>query len=232
MQNSQQKPHVLDNPAWNALTTGNSNLAAGNGPVLIFPADVSPFVGLEEATPDNFKLLYELVPAERSVGLVTAVEIEIPGDWEVVTHMKLLQMVWMEPLKPLPSDVSLVLLNDSHRPQMLALTALTNPGPFYENTNKFGGYSGIFDGDNLVAMAGYRMNPGGYREVSAVCTHPDYLGRGYAGMVIRHVANTISSRGETPFLHVRPNNTGALGLYHKLGFAVRHEMTLNIIKKK
>ncbi len=104
---------------------------------------------------------------------------------------------------------------------MIALVALTEPGPFRPRTIELGGYIGIFHDDELVAMAGQRLRPPGYCEVSAVCTHPDARRRGYASIVTTRVATAIAERGETPFLHVASTNTSGLALYEHLGFATR-----------
>ena len=73
-------------------------------------------------------------------------------------------------------------------------------------TIELGGYIGLFDGDRLVAMAGQRLAPPGFREVSAVCTHPDFRGRGLAAGLTTLVARAILERGEQPFLHHASDN--------------------------
>ncbi len=105
--------------------------------------------------------------------------------------------------------------------EMLALTSLTQPGPFLAGTIELGGYVGVFDGEQLVAMAGERMHLPGHTEISAVCTHPDHRGRGLAGALTRRVAHTVVDRGETPILHVRAGNDDAIRVYERLGFTVR-----------
>ena len=104
---------------------------------------------------------------------------------------------------------------------MLALVALTGPGPFRPRTIELGGYIGIFHDSKLVAMAGQRLRPPGYCEVSAVCTHPDARRRGYASIVTARVTAAIADRGETPFLHVATTNTSGLAVYEQLGFTTR-----------
>ena len=69
-----------------------------------------------------------------------------------------------------------------------------------------------------MAMAGERLKVPGYTEVSAVCTHPDHTGKGYARMLMREIMRGIRDRGEIPFLHVRSENTRAIGVYERLGF--------------
>ena len=224
--------HLLDNPAWNALNTGNRNLSSGNEQVKLFPEDVAPFAGLKEFSHSNFNLLYDLLPATRSVAIVTATDIEIPDNWKIVYNTKLFQMVCNNQERFSVNTDKLVALQNSNVPAMLALTALTNPGPFYNNTIRFGNYSGIFDDNKLVALTGFRLSVGKFKELSAVCTHPGYLGKGYASTLIKHTANTILDLGCTPFLHVKTDNTNAIKLYNHLGFFTRSEMIFNIIQKK
>lgn len=224
--------HILDNPVWNALITGNKDLSQGDDGVRLYPADVAPFAGLKEISTGNFELLYERVPPERVVAVVTAKDILIPDNWKIIHRTQLFQMVCNDPQQQPARRYDLIPLDDSHIPAMLELTAMTNPGPFYEKTIRFSNYYGIFDQHKLVAMAGFRFHVGEYIEISAVCTHPDYLRRGYAGALILHLAKRIYVRGSTPFLHTRTDNTSAIRLYEQLGFSVRHEMTIHIIKKE
>ena len=223
--------HVLDNPVWNALISGNKNLAEGPAPVKYFAEDVSPFVGFETFTSQAFDLLHRLVPVGRVLVVVSPVPMLIPAQWQVVRQMQVGQMTWERPVAaPLPGPRP-VLLGPEHVPAMLALTKQTNPGPFFSNTIAFGHYEGIFEGNKLVVMAGQRMQPVPYAEISAVCTHPDYLGRGYAAQLIRHQARRIIAAGGIPFLHVKADNTRAIRLYHYLGFVARREMSFYTIRK-
>jgi predicted GNAT family acetyltransferase len=106
-------------------------------------------------------------------------------------------------------------------PDMVALTALTKPGPFGTRTHELGAYIGIRFQGKLIAMAGERLKIPGYTEVSAVCTHPDHLGKGYARILMSEIMRRIRDRGETPFLHVRRDNSRAIALYERLGFQAR-----------
>lgn len=114
---------------------------------------------------------------------------------------------------------------------MLDLTARTKPGPFNDNTIEFGNYFGIFDGDQLVSMAGQRLQTNDFTEVSAICTDPDHLGKGYAAALTQKVCACIYNNGKTPFLHVRQDNAGAIKLYQKLGFEIRTDIFFSIFKK-
>lgn len=221
---------VLDNPAYNALNTGNVKLANGTPHIKYFDREVSPFIGFDVNTPANFKGLYDLMPDDRTAGFVSPIEAEIPKEWEVIYQVPCFQMVYRGKAKPV-HESNLVVLTDQHIPQMIALTKLTNPGPFSARTIDFGHYRGIFDGDKLVAMAGQRMNPLPYAEVSAVCTHPDYTGRGYAKQLLQYQVNRIIAEGNTPFLHVKCDNDRAIKVYEDLGFEKRCKMYFYILKK-
>jgi predicted GNAT family acetyltransferase len=114
---------------------------------------------------------------------------------------------------------------------MLALATLTEPGPFFARTHQLGDFVGVRDGGRLMAMAGERMKPTGFTEVSGVCTHPDGRGRGYAGALTRAVVAKILARGEQPFLHVYAHNTGAIALYEALGFSLRRKMSMTVLTR-
>ena len=223
--------HVLDNPAWNALISGNKHLSKGSGTVKFFDGSVSPFVGFEENTTESFEQLYSLVYQGRVTGFISPEETSIPAPWTVLSTLSCLQMVYAGGLMDIDPDIALLPLTDEHIPQMLSLTGLTNPGPFAERTIDFGHYRGVFDDGQLVAMAGQRMHIFGYAEISAVCTHPDYLGRGYAKALLQHHINRILVAGETPILHVRFDNLRAIKVYENLGFNTRKKIFFHIIKK-
>jgi predicted GNAT family acetyltransferase len=114
---------------------------------------------------------------------------------------------------------------------MLALAALTRPGPYARNTWRMGRYVGIRINGRLAAMAGERLRFPGYTEVSGVCTHPDFRGRGLAQRLSRHVAAHIAARGDTAFMHAWRDNTPAITLYQKLGFKLRCEIDLAVLEK-
>jgi ribosomal protein S18 acetylase RimI-like enzyme len=223
--------HVLDNPAWNALISGNKHLSNGNGQVKYFDKEVSPFVGFEDNTADSFRILYELTPPDETRLFVTPAEIEIPGPWKVLNTIKGLQMVCNITPEQVAGSTPIVPLTNVHVPQMLALTKLTNPGPFAERTIDFGHYEGIFEGDKLVAMAGQRMHAFNYAEVSAVCTHPDHTGRGYARLLLLHQLQRIKAASDIPFLHVRYDNERAIKVYESLGFETRTEVYFYVLAK-
>ena len=223
--------HVLDNPAWNALISGNKNLALGTNPAKYFDKEVSPFAGLENNTADNLELLHTLIPHNGPVLIVTTTETYIPAVWKQLHCVKGYQMVFEgNPVSYTPR-YTLKSLTKAHVEQMLALTKLTNPGPFAAKTIEFGHYKGIFEGELLVAMAGHRLHPFEYMEISAVCTHPDHLGKGYARELLNYQINTIKASNNIPFLHVRNDNERAIKVYESLGFKTRSEVYFYVLLK-
>ncbi len=115
---------------------------------------------------------------------------------------------------------------------MVALAKLTRPGPFGNSTIDFGNYFGIFDKEKLVAMTGQRLHVDNYTEISAVCTHPDYLGKGFAAALMQHQLALILNAGQVPFLHVRADNTRAIALYERMGFKVNGPINFYFLKRK
>lgn len=222
--------HVLDNPAWNALISGNENLHLGNDHIRYFDWSVSPFVGFKDNTKENFLELYESAPEGRVFLFVAPNEMEIPAPWKLLDRVRGNQMVY-EPGVDFKQTAELTTLTQEHVPQMLSLTKLTNPGPFAERTIDFGHYRGIFENDDLAAMAGQRLNAFNYAEVSAVCTHPDHTGKGYARQLLIHQINRIRAAGEIPYLHVRSDNERAIKVYESMGFVTRCNVWFSPIQK-
>jgi predicted GNAT family acetyltransferase len=219
---------LLDNPVWHALSTEQSALAQGNGLAKRFPLDVAPFGGLIDQSAAAYDALEEILP-----GAVTALALDaepvLPPDWEMVQSGEMYQMTCEAPAyaddKPIFRE-----LTKADVPEMLALTKLTEPGPFLPRTIELGAYLGVHDAGSLVAMAGERLHLTGFTEISAVCTHPQYRGRGYGNALMSALISRIVRRGEIPFLHVRTGNVTAVGLYEKLGFRVRAQLHLAVIR--
>jgi predicted GNAT family acetyltransferase len=222
----------MDNPIWDALNSGHQHFAQGAPLAKYYPEDASPFAGLQTLDPPSFALLASLLPPKRVVVTITKAAADISGDWKLLEHDIIGQMVAYSLRVQAPVDADILPLTDLDIPQMLELTKLTNPGPFGERTIEFGHYVGIFDGDLLIAMAGRRMNLPDAVEVSAVCTRPGYTGKGYAGALTHRVAKGIADEGRIPFLHHRMDNERAIKLYKTLGFEPRCGMHLNVLLRQ
>lgn len=223
--------HILDNPAWNALISGNKELSNGNERAKYFSEDVSPFAGVKETSYKELQFLYETIPFDRSVAFISPEKIEIPPPWQVLEQTTAHQMVHDQIIEKKTVHDKIVTLDIKDIPAMLALTKLTHPGPFFVNTIVFGHYEGIFNDGKLVAMAGQRLHPFEFMEISAVCTHPDHTGHNYATTLISHQIDRMRAQSGLPFLHVRSGNLKAIKLYNALGFITRKELSIYIIKK-
>jgi ribosomal protein S18 acetylase RimI-like enzyme len=209
---------VLDNPLWSSLATLHRRLAIGSGGVLRYPAAVAPFVAVEEGGHAVDDALAAIVAPGESVYFVGPRPSE-PAGWQLDDLGTILQMVCEVP-SPAPDGAPIVPLDD-HRERVLELAALVYPHYFRPRTTELGRYFGIFDGDRLAAMIGERMGMPGYREISAVCTHPEFVGRGLARRLLGVVTADLTSRGATAFLHVSPGNERAVRLYEQNGYRTR-----------
>jgi len=226
--------HILDNMIWNALTTGNNDIAIVNGDVGCYLPDIAPFAGMKNFNDANLKKLYEFIPANRSVAISSLNKMDHDESrWKLIQPMDVTQMVYEHSLNTFTTKNSslIVPLSDEHVPQMLELTALTRPGPFLQQTIRFKNYFGIFIEGRLAAMTGQRMHPMPFMEVSAVCTHPDFRGLGYAKALMLQVMKIILDNSFTPFLHVLSNNSNAIELYKTIGFQTRKEIFVDVIRR-
>ena len=223
--------HLLDNPVWAALTSGNRNLSGGNDIARYLDPEVSAFSAIKEPTPKSYRALYDMVPFQGPVGIFTKEKAISPSPWKIIKRIDGFQMVYTKTEVPQFPGKEIVQLDKQHVPEMLALTKMTNPGPFLSGTIRFGNYEGILLGGRLVAMAGQRLHSGNYVEISAVCTHPDHVGKGYARQLILSQISNIHANGEIPYLHVRADNTRAIEIYHAMGFETRSGMNIYLMEE-
>jgi predicted GNAT family acetyltransferase len=186
---------------------------------------------MESNSERDLDQLHDMLPPQSTVVLFTPDELAIPASWQLEVQKSILQMVFEVHQAVHPEPEAEVPLLEKDVPAMLELTALTQPGPFLSGTIGLGNYEGIFAGDTLVAMAGQRLQPDPYTEISAVCTHPDHTGQGYGARLISSQIRRITSVGRIPFLHVMPDNTSARKLYEKLGFRVRTQLQVYVLTK-
>lgn len=216
--------HPLDNPTWAALTGAHQHLAERVGAAARYRPDIAPFAaiagGPQSPDPAGWDDLARLAGPGAMV-VLSGGGSAAPAGWELVELVPALQMEGTGVrARPDPEAVD---LGDDDVEDMLDLVARTRPGPFRARTHTLGRYLGIRLGGALIAMAGQRMNPPGWTEISAVCTHPDHRGKGLAGRLVQAVAAAVLDAGEVPFLHVAGSNTTAIRLYEALGFTRRRE---------
>jgi ribosomal protein S18 acetylase RimI-like enzyme len=225
--------HALDNVIWQALTTRQIEFAESFDQARRFQKEVTSLCAFLEPTERG----YESLAALTDTGGTAAVLLEAPhlprSGWSLVGGAPLLEMACSDGIAPPASDSqhSFATLGRADVPEMVELAALTKPGPFGTRTLELGTYLGIRREGKLVAMAGERLKVPGYTEVSAVCTHPEHTGKGYARILMTEIMRRIHHRGETAFLHVRQDNLRAIALYERLGFRERVRLHFAVLRK-
>ena len=222
---------VLDRPVWTSLSTSHAALSVGNALARRYAREVNLFASARDDTVPALAALADLVHPGERVFVLQVPEIVVPPALVAVKEAKGVQMLAMRsaPAAQGPEDV--VQLTDADAPEMLALAQLTEPGPFLTRTHTMGTFIGIRIGGRLAAMAGERFRFPGYTEVSGVCTHPDFRGRGLARRLSAAVAADIEARGDRPFLHAWKTNRPAIALYESLGFEIRNEVNVAVLER-
>ena len=226
--------HPLDNVIWHALNTRQAHFAESCDHARRFRREVTSLCAFDEPNTHGYSSLANLVGERGTAAVFLDKPYDATDGWEFIGGAPLLEMVCENGDASAASAGSLpklVELGVQDSPEMVELTTLTKPGPFGTRTHELGYYVGIRDGGKLAAMAGERLKVPGYTEVSAVCTHPDHTGKGYARALMLDVMRRIRERGEKPFLHVRRDNTRAVQLYEKLGFTTRVVVHYAILRR-
>jgi len=227
--------HPLDNPIWHALSGPQAEFALGGGPLRFFAPAVAPFAAFLERDEAALTAALADLPADAPAQIVLfrPQPEPAPAGWAMAYQTSMVQMVCPNDSQLVDSQLadsaaSVVRLGPADVPEMLELVALAQPGPFGVRTPELGAYFGAREGGRLVALSGERLRPGGYTEVSAVCTHPDWRGHGLARRTVSRVARQVFSENQTPFLHVMAANAGAIRVYQSLGFVERARLQLSV----
>ncbi|MDT3375714.1 GNAT family N-acetyltransferase [Labrys neptuniae] len=215
--------HCLDRPVWTALSSAHATLAEGNRHARRYPAAIVPFAATASDDAGSLQALADLVPDGDSVVLAQADAVAIPPGLSELSRAAAVQMV-AETTFPRVEDIRVRQLTLADAPEMLALATATNPGPFTLKALSLGDFWGVRIDGRLAAMAGQRMRQPGYIELSGVCSHADFRGRGLARLLSLFVAGEICAGGDTPYLHAYAGNAVAIRLYESIGFALRCRM--------
>ncbi len=218
----------LDNPVWSSLSETHQSYAVDYGNLKCYHPDYCPFGGFVKNNKmakavDEYSALVNrfFIVGEKPV---------ISNLLQINKEVICLQMIIYNPID-IPINDPIVKLTDEHIDVLYELVNLVQPGYFKKKTALLGNYYGIFKNDELVAVTGERLQMMDYIEVSAVVTHPDHTGKGYAKQLVTHTVNEIFKQNKTPYLHVIETNIGAIQLYDKLGFTIRRQISFwNIIK--
>jgi predicted GNAT family acetyltransferase len=222
--------HPLDRVIWEALNSRQQHFADGDERARRYFAEVAPFAAIVDETTASYHSLATLIPPGDRVALFTKKEMSPPSRLSVAKRDLVDQMV-LETSPPLRGETPLLALGPEDLSEMRELVDLTRPGPFGPRTVELGSYLGIRIDGTLVAMAGERMKLDGFAEISAVCVHPAYRGKGFVAELVCAIARLIIFRLEMPFLHVFASNTPAIALYERLGFVRRRRMQLAVLEQ-
>ena len=221
--------HPLNRPVWSALISRQASLAIGDEQALRFDPAYALFAAAADASSESTAALAALNTSPNGMGLVETGDTQLPPGAVVRAQAICVQMV-ASTLTAGGKTIDFEPLTEADAADMLALATLTVPGPFFEKTHRLGDFIGIKVDGRLIAMAGERMKPDGFTEVSGVCTHPDFRGQGYAGALMRIVTQRILERGEQAFLHAYAANKATIALYETLGFRVRTTVTYTVLE--
>jgi GNAT superfamily N-acetyltransferase len=212
----------LDNPFWSSLRSRHRAIALCRGEAARYPAQFAPFLGVASAQADVAAAIASLVDPGESVYLL-GVAPALPHGWVLDAFAPLAQMICPAPITVVDGP-AVIELTEAHRADVLTLTALVYPHYFRPRTMELGRYFGIYQDGRLAAMIGERLGMDAQQEISAVCTHPDFNGRGYARRLLALLSNDNIERGRLPFLHVSHQNHRAKQLYEQMGYGHRRDI--------
>ena len=223
--------HPLDHPIWTALTTRHQALAEGGALARRYPIAITPFADMAEISPRGFAALGVMMLGPEIAVLFTPEPVSAPAEFKVLLAETGEQMIGT-PAEVPAGKVEILMLGAADVSDMMALTTLTKPGPFSARTPELGTFLGIRVDGELVAMAGERMKPADYTEITAVCVHPSHRGHSYGQILLSAVSRRILARGEIPFLHLLTSNASALALYRRQGMEIRRRLHVTVLQKQ
>jgi ribosomal protein S18 acetylase RimI-like enzyme len=221
----------LDNVFWHALSNDLAHCAVGTSEARRFAPGFSPIIAFADPDHPGFDALEAFCDIGEHF-YTDGWTGTAPEGWQIDAEKTMVKMVFDRPPPTTDEAPEAIRIAPEHLDQVLALAHLTQPGPFGPRTVELGEYFGLFEGKRLVAMAGERAHAGRLREVSGVCTHPDAQGRGMAKRLMHKLIRRQMQRGETPFLHVMSDNTGALPMYQRMGFEAYRTVVVRVISRR
>jgi ribosomal protein S18 acetylase RimI-like enzyme len=223
-----QPTRLLDHIFWHALSGPHAQYASGAGGARRYARGFSPIIAFADPVQPDFAALAPYCEAGEHFYCDSWIG-AAPAGWQIEAESTMFRMVWQAPPPDADAAPDAMALRPEHAGQALALATLCRPGPFGPRTIELGEYFGYFEGERLVAMAGERMQAAGLREISGVCTHPDYQGRGLARKLMAKLVRRQMARAETPFLHVMRANDATHQLYLRMGFEDYLESVVRVV---
>jgi len=218
----------LDNPVWHSLSETHKKFSIDYNGIKFYHPDYCPFGGFE--TTENISKHIDDYSKLVDNFFVVGNKPELSNDLTLKKELVCLQMIINQKiLSEIKEEITV--LGSEHIDDLFHLVTLVQPRYFKKKTALLGNYYGIFKNGKLVSVAGERMQMDGFVEVSAIVTHPEHTGKGYAKQLIAHTVNNFFGHNKIPYLHVTEKNSGAINLYEKLGFIKRRKISFwNITK--
>jgi len=225
----------FSNPPLESLQTTHQSFAMKAGRACKYPTEVTPFAAIEENSPEAIKDLFSLMEPGEATYVVHNAPLVLEG-LRCEGPFGVRQMTYPPDL-PLPNaakreGLQIEPLSCANADAMVNLTGIAFPGFFRRRTCEMGNYYGIFAEGRLVAMCGERMAIGDYREISGLCTHPEFRGRGYAQILMTQLMRDHREAGLKSYLHAAANNTNAIALYERIGFTPRGEFPMYMVTRE
>jgi GNAT superfamily N-acetyltransferase len=220
--------HLLDNIAWHTLNAAHAEFSVGTHEVRRYAPGFSPIFAFADPQAPNFDALVPFCTAGEHL-YCDGWTGPAPSGWCIESQTTMFKLIWEGAQPPADDTLEAVRLGPEHAAQALELATLTRPGPFGLRTIELGEYFGCFAGPRLVAMAGERMQAAKFREISGVCTQPEFQGQGLARRLVNLLIRRQMQRGEVPFLHVMRDNENAHRLYERMGFRDYRESVVRVV---
>ncbi|GID32259.1 GNAT family N-acetyltransferase [Paractinoplanes brasiliensis] len=219
----------LTQPVWASLTSGHATLAEVCGLAAGYPTEVADLHAV--ADPLDRRAWADLAVL---AGPATAITVpggpDLPGrGWTVHRRRSAIQLTG--PRIRVCADPRVVTLTNDDLADMHALAQRAGTKRLWTRCLALGHHLGVRRRGRLIAMAGERLRPTGWAEISAVHVDPAFAGRGWEAGIVAALAHAIEQRGERPFLHVLASDAVRVRRFGALGFTDRRPITFHSYRR-